>query len=822
MEWVLASGLGYGACIATALMFLGIAVQRARPGRLGRFALLALTSVVWFGTDLALWIFFGDTIYAPERSPLRGLVWSSLPGLFTLLAGLYFYAGMPLVSRRQINARRDFGRLLAISGAAGFAWFWLWGWAGHAVPAYRTGQLLGAAAVGLLPVVYAFMITVNPLVNVWRLFRRVSLYLSMCFVAAAVIYGVLFFYYATGPGRGFAPGPFVLYFVFLITAGLVGALGILHHTYLKAPIPYIFFRDVYLKEKVLNEFVNEVQAMDSSRENQDSLLEIILQNVYRVFNFEKGLIVAAGSRRDVAGGRARHIGPPPARLGFDRAPFLRLRLSEGFLRELDQAILLEDDFPEPFSTPGSIGRHPRVAQKLLESIRGFKAEGYTLFLPLIFRGEVWGALFLGPKADGLPYFNGERKLLENARMAFAMALRNNAVIEEREQKAAEQKLNLPDPVAAPSTRMKLGDRSLVFASDCMHRLVDRTRRIASSVLPVLIQGETGAGKELIARLLHHDGPGPAAPFVAVNCAAIPATLWESEIFGYRKGAFTGATTDHPGLVEQAAGGVLFFDEIGEMPLEIQPKILRLIQEKKFQPVGGKRALTADCRLVFATHRDLVAMSKAGNFREDLYYRINVHCLALPPLRERRMDIPLLVEHLLEQYAREHAFASREVEPAALERLVAYDWPGNIRELENFLVRLLADGEGRSITVSDLPPEISTVPARAARSKAQAAFGASPEVSSTERGGTRQAMFPEPDAAVGFEKLMHAYARELIAHTLKVCKGNRTHAAKRLGISRGKLIYQIKELGLEDFEKSLKDKPKSSKQQEHRKKVRPVH
>ena len=807
MEWVLSAVLGYGACSALVFLFLGIAARhRRRPG-FPRFALLAGCSVLWFAAELALWIGYADVLFSPAVGPLRGLAYGSAPGLIMLLAGGYFFTGLPTNSRRQIIARRDFGRLLVIATAVGMAWFWAWGWPGYTYPALRSVQFLGVVCAGLLPVVYGFIVTVNPLVNVWRLFRRVAFYLGLCFVAGVVIYCALLLYHAFGifsagePGR--TPGPFFLYFTFLVIAVLSASMGYLHHTYLQATLQYIFFRDVYSKEKVLNEFVNAVQAVESSRENQESLLEIILQNVYRVLNFEKGFIVAAAYQRGSDGlpeRRARYIGPPPARLGFDRAPFLRLRLSENFLRELDQAILLEDDFPEPFSNPASVGRHPRAARKILGSLRGFREEGYTLFLPLIFRGEVWGALFLGPKADGRPYFNGERKLLENARMAFAMALRNNAVIEEREIKAAEQLHRLPEPSAAPAVRMKLGDRSLVFAGDAMHRLVDRTRRIAGSVLPVLIQGETGAGKELIARLLHHDGPGPSAPFVAVNCAAIPTTLWESEIFGYRKGAFTGATADHPGLVEQATGGVLFFDEIGEMPLDIQPKILRLIQEKKFQPVGGKRLLDANCRLVFATHRDLIAMSKAGEFREDLYYRINVHRLFVPPLRERQSDIPLLVEYVIEHSAREHGFPDRKITRAALDRLATYAWPGNIRELENLLIRLLADGpeaggdarESSAIDLDDLPVEIRT---GGGRSSARAANGRAP-------GTSGQAMFPEPDAAVGFEKLMQEYARELIAHTLKVCRGNRTHAARRLGISRGKLIYQIKELGLEATPESV--------------------
>lgn len=822
MDWIYSSGLGYGACLALVAVYVLVTSRRAAAARRRRFVPYALAVGVWFAANLILWLGFHPTVFAPDASPAVGLIYSSLGGALALLAGGWFYAQLPGASRRQQHARQDFVRLLVVSGVLGFAWFWAWGWPAHRLPALRSLELLGAAAAGLLPLSYAFMVTVNPLVNVWRLFRRVCFYLGLCLLAAALIHGGLALYLslgvrgAVGDGQmSLIPGPFFLYFAFLVVAILAATMGYLHHIYLKATIQYIFFRDVYEKEKVLNEFVNAVQAVDSSRENQESLLEVILQNVYRVFRFEKGFIVAASRpdqrRSTLAERRTRHIGPPPARLGFDRAPFLRLRLSEEFQRELDQAVLLEDDFPEPFANPeASAGKHRRAALRIRESLRSFREEGYTLFLPLIFRGEVWGALFLGPRADGQPYFNGERKLLENARLAFAMALRNNSVIEERELKAAEAGqpplVNLTGKEEAPSVqRVKLGDRALVFASEGMHRLVDRTRRIASSILPVMIHGETGAGKELIARLVHHEGPGVGAPFVAVNCAAIPATLWESEIFGYRKGAFTGATRDHAGLVEQATGGILFFDEIGEMPLDIQPKILRLIQEKKFQAVGGKRLLDADCRLVFATHRDLAAMVQNGEFREDLYYRINVHRLDLPALRERRDDIPLLADFILEHYAREHGFARRSIEPRAREQLSAYDWPGNIRELENLLVRLLAEepgaladseggvGEARPIELADLPEEVRRAYPGARPTAAGGANASRARTESQER--RSEALFPEPEAGVNFERLMQDYARELIAHTLKVCEGNQTHAARQLGISRGKLIYQIKELGL---------------------------
>ena len=233
----------------------------------------------------------------------------------------------------------------------------------------------------------------------------------------------------------------------------------------------------------------------------------------------------------------------------------------------------------------------------------------------------------------------------------------------------------------------------------LFRLLDR---LTDTALPVVIQGESGTGKELVARAIHFNGPRRDRPFVSENCAAIPETLLESTLFGYVRGAFTGADHDTRGLFEVADGGTLFLDEVGEMSPAMQGKLLRVLQEGEFRRVGGERTRKVDVRIVAATNRDLARMVEEGKFRQDLYFRLNVARILLPPLRERREDIPLIVEHLLAKHAANAATPAKPLDPAALARLVAYRWPGNVRELENEITR--ADAlSGERITVADLSP-----------------------------------------------------------------------------------------------------------------------
>ena len=284
----------------------------------------------------------------------------------------------------------------------------------------------------------------------------------------------------------------------------------------------------------------------------------------------------------------------------------------------------------------------------------------------------------------------------------------------------------------PSVR---GRFRLVGQAPAIRQIYGVVEKVASTPSTVLITGESGTGKELIARALHENSARHAGPFIKINCAAIPKTLMESELFGYEKGAFTGAVGAKPGRFELAHGGTLFLDEIGEIPVEMQVKLLRVLQESEFERVGGIKTIKVDVRLVTATNRDLVQDISAGSFREDLYYRLNVVPIHIPPLRERREDIPLLVEHFLAKFNDRLKKQIDSVSADAIARLVSYHWPGNIRELENLMERTMLFCERSEIQVSDLPPEIGGLPPMSAAGVPERRFA---EGGRARRDGARRA------------------------------------------------------------------------------------
>ena len=324
---------------------------------------------------------------------------------------------------------------------------------------------------------------------------------------------------------------------------------------------------------------------------------------------------------------------------------------------------------------------------------------------------------------------------------------------------------------------------LVGQSAAMRRIFEIVARVADSPSTVLITGESGTGKELIAKALHRGSSRRDKPLIKVNCAAIPKDLVESELFGYERGAFTGAVGSKPGRFELADGGTLFLDEIGEVPVEMQVKLLRALQESEFERVGGIKTLRVDVRLIAATNRDLKQLIADGKFREDLYYRLAVVPIVLPPLRERREDIPLLVQHFIEKYDQRLGKRVEGIEEEALQILMAYAWPGNIRELENLMERSVLFADGPLIQASALPDSL--------REK-----GAQPPVPIAAVGPL--GAIAAPSGASMKEIVRQAQAeleRELITRALEETGGNVTRAAKRLQISRKSLQVKMKELGL---------------------------
>jgi DNA-binding NtrC family response regulator len=319
------------------------------------------------------------------------------------------------------------------------------------------------------------------------------------------------------------------------------------------------------------------------------------------------------------------------------------------------------------------------------------------------------------------------------------------------------------------------ERLLIGNSPAMKDCIERLRKAAPTQATVLIRGESGTGKEVAARTLHAWSPRRQGPFVAVHCAALPDNLLESELFGYEKGAFTGAHQRKPGRVELAEGGTLFLDEIGDISLAVQVKLLRLLQEKEFQRLGGTRTEKADVRFVAATHRNLEALVAAGQFREDLFYRLNVVPVWMPPLRERRDDVVLLAHKFCEEFAAANGRTGLALEDDALAALTAYDWPGNVRELQNLIERLVVFADGPTIRGADVKRELGRNAGIRPPNDAASAPSAEPTTLDAQRlEAERQAI------------------REALART----GGNRTQAARLLGISRRTLYNKLRELGIE--------------------------
>ena len=308
-------------------------------------------------------------------------------------------------------------------------------------------------------------------------------------------------------------------------------------------------------------------------------------------------------------------------------------------------------------------------------------------------------------------------------------------------------------------------KSLIGQSKAIDNLKDLIRKVSRSQAPIHIRGESGTGKELVARLIHDIGPRAEGPFIPVNCGAIPSELMESELFGHIKGSFTGAAADKLGLIRSAEGGTLLLDELGDLPLHMQVKLLRVIQEKAVRPVGGTEEINVNVRILSATHKDLLAKVKDGSFREDLYYRINVIDITVPPLRERTGDIFLLADHIMQKIAQEQGLEIPEFSKEAREKLESYSFPGNVRELENLLERAIALSDGALIEIDDLMLREENAPTA------------------------------DTNELSGLHDHLEVQEKILIEKALVANKYNKTKTAKELGLTLRQLRYKIEKLGL---------------------------
>src|SRR6266852_189511 len=341
-----------------------------------------------------------------------------------------------------------------------------------------------------------------------------------------------------------------------------------------------------------------------------------------------------------------------------------------------------------------------------------------------------------------------------------------------------------EPVTLPNAPVE-SRTALVGTSRVMHDVCKEIGRVAAKPVTVLVRGETGTGKELIARAIYQHSARAKAPFIAINCAALPENLLESELFGHERGAFTGADQRRIGRFEQANKGTLFLDEIGDLPPNTQVKLLRVLQQQTFQRVGGAEAISVDVRVIAATHRNLEAMAREGKFREDLFHRLNVVCLQVPPLRERREDIPLLVQHFLRKYAGDFAVETPTISPDALPVLQADSWPGNVRELENVTRRLLLGARGLSISADAVRQTF------AARNAERTPTGHSFPAFA----GDLLMRAQKDELQDAHARMLAEAEREILTQAITLAEGNQAKAARWLGLSRLTLREKLKQLGL---------------------------
>ena len=389
------------------------------------------------------------------------------------------------------------------------------------------------------------------------------------------------------------------------------------------------------------------------------------------------------------------------------------------------------------------------------------SEHTALAVPIVLHRRCIGSLMVEVR------FRPERdvdRLLKFLRVVASMisqAVRIHRLLEVERQKLVSENAQL---------RQELQQRNplfnLVGASGPMRQLYESVARVAGGNTTVLIRGESGTGKELVAQAVHLHSPRAQKPFVKVNCAALPETLVESELFGYERGAFTGAQQRKKGRFELANGGTLFLDEIGELSPSTQVKLLRVLQEREFERVGGTESVPVDVRVIAATNRDLEKALTDSSFREDLYYRLNVFPIFIPPLRARKADVLPLADHFIEKYAREHGKSIRRISTSAIDLLSSYHWPGNVRELENTIERavLLADGE--VVHGYHLPPTLQTADAT----------------------GTV--------VSTSLDNAVEAFERSLIEDALKTARGNRSRAARLLGTTQRIISYKVRKYGID--------------------------
>jgi transcriptional regulator with GAF, ATPase, and Fis domain len=672
----------------------------------------------------------------------------------------------------------------------------------------------------LFTVAHAFSITRYKLMEVEDIINRSVVYFAFTLIAGLIYSGLLVAAGALIGDQLLSPHSTTrgaIVFAFSVVVVLI--LFEVARGRFQRVIDRRFFREKYKLEQAMH----KMKLAVGSLVDRSTLGRRLLEAAAEVLRLEWGALYLGESPGQSLQLAASH-GPAPDQrtIGPDHALFVRLRQTPTV--RLSHA-------------PGLPGGSDPATDAMI-------ALGGEAAAALGGDGQLLGILILGPKRSGMPYEDEEMAFLGALGSVAAMVLHSadiqrtleglNVELRDKVEKIAEQQrriLILQEQLRERAGRerdelvrsgrgtelaVEGGSEPGVFeairgSSDAVRKMIAMARKVSASPSAVLIRGESGTGKELLAAAIHAGSPRAARPFVKVHCAALSQTLLESELFGHVKGAYTNADRDRVGRFEMADGGTLFLDEIGDINLEVQTKLLRVLQEMSFERVGSSQPISVDVRILAATHQDLESLIRAGRFREDLYYRLNVICLTTPPLRERREDIFELAVYFLKMHAERTGKMVTHLEPEAVEALVSHDWPGNIRELENVLERAVVLADGPSVTLGDLPPEVRQPGRRRFRPRlpvlAAIPGGAvpgvepatAPGIGRSEDTAARGGPWASPSNAGGasdeWSDEFPAYERQRLLDALSEADGNKSVAARILGMPRSTFFSKLKKYGI---------------------------
>lgn len=491
-------------------------------------------------------------------------------------------------------------------------------------------------------------------------------------------------------------------------------------------------------------FLNHVSRVLDQSLDMREVVSPVLEALAKYLNMQFGTITLLNRKTgDILIEAAHGISPQKTRR-------VKYKLGEGVT---GQVVLTGE--------PAVIERTSETPHFLDKTKRGKRSDTSFICVPIKVGNEVVGALSVDREFDPNHDLQDDVRLLTIVSSMIAQAVKLRRAAQEQSEKLEAENRRLRDAL-----KDRFRPSNIIGNSHEMQIVYDQIAQVSRSSTSVLIEGETGTGKELVAHAVHYNSDRADKPFIKAHCAALPESVIESELFGHVKGAFTGAHADRKGRFEMAHGGTMFLDEIGDVPPSIQIKLLRVLQEREFEPVGSTETIRVNVRLVAATNRNLLEMVSQGKFREDLYYRLSVFPLYVPPLRKRKADIALLTDFFLEKYARDSGRKIRRLSSAAIDMLMSYHWPGNVRELENVIERAVLVAEGDVVHPHHLPPTLQTA-----------------EASGTPIKGDLKSM-------------VEAFERDLILDALKSTRGNMAAAARTLGITQRIIGYKVHSLEID--------------------------